>query len=74
MNDEQFRLLMAPTLRDVFAASALNGIIASHADSEICLPKEDKAAKWAYEYADAMIAAREPKTPADIGTPPEFRE
>lgn len=62
------------TLRDYFAATALTGIIASHTDSEICLPKEDKAAKWAYEYADAMLAAREPKTPADIGTPPDLRD
>lgn len=76
MNDEQFRLLLerTPTLRDLIAIAALNGIIACHADSDISLPKDGQAAEWAYEYADAMLIAREPKPPADIGTPPEFRD
>ena len=62
------------SLRDWFAAAALSGIIACHADSDERLPDEKKAAKWAFEYADAMIAAREPKPAEDIGTPPDLRD
>ena len=61
------------SLRDYFAAAALTGIIACHADSDPRLPEDDKAAKWAYEYAGAMLAAREPK-PAVVGPcfPPDW--
>ena len=44
------------TLRDYFAAKALMGLLAS-VDSE-CDINKDISAKWAYEVADAMIAAR----------------
>ena len=44
------------TLRDYFAAKALNGLLA--ADEE-CGFKPDVAAEYAYRFADAMIAARE---------------
>jgi hypothetical protein len=43
-------------VRDYFAAQALQGILASFADEQ--LPDENKAARWAYEYADAMLRAR----------------
>ena len=43
------------TLRDYFAAKALNGLLA--ADEE-CGFKPDVAAECAYRFADAMIAAR----------------
>lgn len=48
----------AMTLRDVFAAHALGGIIAAHNGDMTPIPTEQKAAKWAYEYADAMLAER----------------
>lgn len=44
-------------LRDYFAAAALTGLLAGHADTTK-LPTGDEAAEWAYEYADAMIAER----------------
>ena len=47
------------TLRDYFAASALQGIIAAHAGPDINLPMAYKATTNAYEYADAMLAVRE---------------
>jgi len=43
-------------LRDYFAAAALTGICSSGT-----LPSDVKASQWAYEYADAMLAARERK-------------
>ena len=57
------------TLRDYFAAKALNGICASFSDNDAremtlqnaiaaeCMPKE-QVAFAAYEYADAMLAER----------------
>jgi len=45
------------TLRDYFAAAALTGLLASHS-GEIELPDDDKAAKWSFAFADAMIARR----------------
>ena len=45
-------------LRDWFAGLALQGIIAAHAGENCALPKDDWAAKNAYEYADAMLAER----------------
>jgi hypothetical protein len=47
------------SLRDYFAAKALNGMLAS--DSSVDRTKVNKA-KWAevaYEFADAMLKARE---------------
>ena len=44
------------TLRDYFAAQILNGHIASPFDDEGCL---EDICKWAYEFADTMLAARE---------------
>lgn len=46
------------SLRDWFAGQALSGIIASHADSDMPLPSASKTAQWAYDYADALLAAR----------------
>jgi hypothetical protein len=44
------------TLRDYFAAQILNGHIASPFDDEGCL---EDICKWAYEFADTMLAARD---------------
>jgi hypothetical protein len=44
------------SLRDYFAAAALTGICSSGT-----LPSDAKASQWAYEYADALLAARERK-------------
>ncbi len=44
------------SLRDYFAAAALTGICSSGA-----LASDAKASQLAYEYADAMLAARERK-------------
>jgi hypothetical protein len=46
-------------LRDYFAAAALKGILASSVGEN--LPNDDVAANAAYEYADAMMEAREAK-------------
>ena len=45
------------TVRDLFAAHALQGILASHS-GEVTLPDDGKAAKWAYEFADKLPARR----------------
>lgn len=43
------------TLRDYFAAKAMEGLLSSPTD-----PSSAKAAaEWSYEMADAMLAARE---------------
>lgn len=48
------------TLRDWFAGQALAGFIATFAHPQAINPPEpENAAGWAYQYADAMIAARE---------------
>lgn len=44
------------TVRDYFAAAALQGLISAHAGDEISLPDPAAAAKWAQEYADALLA------------------
>lgn len=49
----------AVTLRDYFAASALQGLIAAHT-GELSLPKRNEAARWAFEFADQMLIARRP--------------
>lgn len=43
------------TVRELFAAQALQGVIASHS-GETALPDEKKAAKWSREFADALLA------------------
>lgn len=58
-----------PTLRDQFATAALSGLLASpHSDSYQFPPyahqQPAQVAKEAYELADAMLAAREPKVEA----------
>lgn len=45
------------TLRDYFAAKAMQGLMASPADPE----SMEVAAKWSYKLADAMLKAREEK-------------
>lgn len=49
------------SLRDWFAGQALAGMLASvgaHEDSGAVWRSNSMAAAWAYDYADAMIAAR----------------
>jgi hypothetical protein len=46
------------TLRDYFAAAALQGFIACHSGMDVCTPDPQQAAGRAYEYADAMLAER----------------
>ncbi len=46
------------TLLDYFAGQALVGVLSAHADTEMLLPEDDEAARWAYDYAEAMIAER----------------
>jgi small ligand-binding sensory domain FIST len=48
------------TLRDYFAAKALQGMCA--ADGEFSQVAA-RLAEWAYEYADAMLAERAKNTP-----------
>jgi len=45
------------SLRDYFAAKAMQGLMASPADPE----SMEVAAKWSYKLADAMLKAREEK-------------
>lgn len=42
------------TVRDVFAAHAMQGILSAHT-GEVDLPDAKKAARWAVEYADALL-------------------
>ncbi len=47
------------TLRDYFAATAMQGVIAGSGDSDGCVNySDDKVAKLAYDMADAMLKAR----------------
>lgn len=48
------------TLRDYFAAQAMQGVIGATGDSDGCLNNysEDKVAALSYEMADAMLKAR----------------
>jgi len=48
-------------LRDYFAASALQGLLAYHATSGRYAPPDDELARQSYKAADAMLEAREPK-------------
>ena len=45
------------TLRDWFAGQALAGLLA-HSDNDETEATSDTASRWAYEYADAMLAER----------------
>ena len=45
-------------LRDYFAAAALQGILAHAIGAENANGRASKYAERAYEYADAMLAAR----------------
>lgn len=47
------------TLRDYFAAKALQGLLAMCAGEHINSGTPAEVAKYAYEHADAMIARRE---------------
>jgi hypothetical protein len=50
------------TLRDWFAGQALTGIAEAIRSANLITnantPSEDIAAKWAFRFADAMLAAR----------------
>lgn len=47
------------TLRDYFAAKALQGMIAGTANPQAMgYPKTDESANKAYQYADAMLSER----------------
>jgi len=57
---EPFHDHLGITIRDYFAAKALQGLIASTAHPD-CIPlstKPDKIAEGAYKIADAMLKAR----------------
>lgn len=47
------------TLRDYFAAAALTGLV-----EQAGVLHDKELAKWAYEFADAMLKAREPQEEA----------
>ena len=47
------------SLRDYFAAKALQGSLASYAGPECTLPRPELSASEAYKYADAMLKERE---------------
>jgi hypothetical protein len=44
------------SFRDYVAAHALQGVIAMHADPDCLRPDAEDAARWAVEYADALLA------------------
>ena len=46
-------------LRDYFAASALQGLLAYHATSGRYAPPDDELARQSYKAADAMLEERE---------------
>ena len=54
----ELRQEMKDGLRDQFAAAAMQGLLAYPIPSN---PSPDVIAEWAYEQADAMLAAREAK-------------
>lgn len=57
-NEANVNGTMGMTLRDYFAGQALAGIISAHASADDDLPDDEEAATWSYEYADAMLTAR----------------
>jgi len=48
-------------LRDYFAASALQGLLAYHATAGWYAPPDAELARESYKMADEMMKAREPK-------------
>lgn len=50
-----------PTLRDQFAVAALTGIVSTLALNDTSTGEVKDSAQLAYEFADAMLAAREEK-------------
>jgi hypothetical protein len=67
MDGSKIELADGVTLRDYFASQALAGYLAAHAGDGICLPKREDAALRAYEFADAMLKARQPRpAPRDL--------
>jgi hypothetical protein len=54
--DAMFHAQSGMTLRDWFAGQALAGVLASWPEGEKVRPQV--VAPWAYEFADAMLAAR----------------
>jgi hypothetical protein len=53
----QGRVMHGMTLRDYFAAKAMQGFMANKSNPMHYQPEED--AQWAYTIADAMLKARE---------------
>lgn len=51
--------LCGMSLRDYFAAKALAGMLAAYSGPDCTFPEQHMAARRAYEYADAMLKARE---------------
>lgn len=49
------------TLRDYFAAMALQGVLAAYGGRDLTLPAPAVAARMACEYGDAMLAERAKK-------------
>ena len=47
------------SLRDYFAAAALQGLLASFAGADCRMPTPEALAKDAFQQADAMLAERE---------------
>ena len=57
--DMQFVAQEGMTLRDYFAAKAMEGILVNAERNEFSFGKVDEIASKAYELADAMLRARE---------------
>lgn len=47
------------TLRDYFAAKAMNAVIVSYNDNDYRIPQAEWTAESAYKIADEMLKARE---------------
>lgn len=47
------------TLRDYYAAAALQGFMAAFAGNEVTLPSVSNAATWSFDMADAMMKVRD---------------
>lgn len=65
-NPPAFHPQLGVTLRDYFACEALNGILLAHGQvGQEAQNNPAKAAGWAYQQADAMLAERskKPNTP-----------
>ena len=57
---EPVELALRLELRDYFAGQAMAGLLAKGTEGRFSSAAGvNRAAVWAYEYADAMIAARE---------------